>query len=111
MTSLEEQSAPQKPSFIFKLLLTILVVFLPLAGLKFLQVQELLQKVLSWVADLGAGTSGDGQYSMKGVNGVNTVSPCQRNCILMTPLISRSYFYMIWVFPLKFVSLIHSNKG
>ena len=54
MTSLEEQSAPQKPSFIFKLVLIIPVVFLLLAGLKFLQVQELLQKVLSWVADLGA---------------------------------------------------------
>jgi len=62
MSSLEEQIALQKPSFIFKLLLTILVVFLPLAGLKFLQVQELLQKVLSWVADLGTGTSGEGQY-------------------------------------------------
>lgn len=52
MTSLEEQSAPQKPSFIFKLVLIIPVVFLLLAGLKFLQVQELLQKVLSWVVDL-----------------------------------------------------------
>ena len=37
----------------FKLLLIILVVFLLLAGIKYFHVQELLKKVLSWVADLG----------------------------------------------------------
>jgi uncharacterized membrane protein YdjX (TVP38/TMEM64 family) len=37
----------------FKLLLIILVVFLLLAGIKYFHVQELLKKLLSWVADLG----------------------------------------------------------
>jgi uncharacterized membrane protein YdjX (TVP38/TMEM64 family) len=46
--------APQKARFIFKLLLIILVVFLVLAGMKYFHVQELLKRVLRWVADLGA---------------------------------------------------------
>jgi uncharacterized membrane protein YdjX (TVP38/TMEM64 family) len=45
---------PQKTRFIFKLLLMILVALLVLAGIKYLQVQEQLKRVLSWVADLGA---------------------------------------------------------
>lgn len=45
--------APQKAGFISKLLLVILVVFLLLAGIKYFHIQELLKKVLSWVADLG----------------------------------------------------------
>ena len=45
--------ASQKTGFIFKLLLVVLVVFLLLAGIKYFHVQELLKKVLSWVAELG----------------------------------------------------------
>lgn len=44
---------PRKARFIFKLLLIILFVFLVLAGAKYFHVQELLKRVLSWVADLG----------------------------------------------------------
>lgn len=51
---MRKQIAPQKSRFMFKLLLIILVVFLLLAGIKFFHVQELLRRVLSWVADLGA---------------------------------------------------------
>jgi len=48
------EMGPQKARFRFKLLLIILVVFLVLAGVKYFHVQELLKRVLSWVADLGA---------------------------------------------------------
>ncbi|MGD0624166.1 MAG: TVP38/TMEM64 family protein [Thermodesulfobacteriota bacterium] len=48
------KTAPQNARFIFKLLLIILVVFLVLAGMKYFHVQELLKRVLRWVADLGA---------------------------------------------------------
>jgi uncharacterized membrane protein YdjX (TVP38/TMEM64 family) len=51
--SREEGIAPQKARFIFKLLLIILVISLVLAGTKYFHLQELLKKVLSWVADLG----------------------------------------------------------
>ena len=44
---------PQKARFLFKLLLIILVVFLVLSGIKYFHVQELLKRVLSWVAELG----------------------------------------------------------
>ena len=50
---MKRQIASPKARFIFKLLLIILVVFLLLAGIKYFHVQELLKKVLSWVADLG----------------------------------------------------------
>ena len=45
--------ATQKARFIIKLLLVALVGFLLLAGIKYFHVQELLKKLLSWVADLG----------------------------------------------------------
>jgi len=50
---LKRQIASPKARFMFKLLLIILVVFLLLAGIKYFHVQELLKKLLSWVADLG----------------------------------------------------------
>jgi len=50
---MKKQIVPQRTGFIFKLLLVVLVVFLLLAGIKYFHVQELLKKVLSWVADLG----------------------------------------------------------
>jgi len=50
---LKRQIASPKARFMFKLLLIILFVFLLLAGIKYFHVQELLKKVLSWVADLG----------------------------------------------------------
>jgi uncharacterized membrane protein YdjX (TVP38/TMEM64 family) len=48
------EMGPQKARFRFKLLLIILVVFLVLAGVKYFHVQELLKRLLGWVADLGA---------------------------------------------------------
>jgi uncharacterized membrane protein YdjX (TVP38/TMEM64 family) len=51
---LKRQIVSPKARFIFKLLLIILVVFLLLAGIKYFHVQELLKKVLIWVAGLGA---------------------------------------------------------
>ena len=50
---MKRQIASPKAKLTFKLLLIILVVFLLLAGIKYFHVQELLKKVLSWVADLG----------------------------------------------------------
>ena len=50
---MNEQTAPQKGRFLWKLLLAILVVFALLAGAKYFHVQELLKEVLSWIADLG----------------------------------------------------------
>jgi len=50
---LQGRIATQKARFIIKLLLVALVVFLLLAGIKYFHVQELLKKLLSWVADLG----------------------------------------------------------
>jgi len=50
---LKRQIASPKARFMFKLLLIILVVFLLLAGIKYFHVQELLKKLLSWIADLG----------------------------------------------------------
>ncbi len=44
---------PQKARFLFKLLLVILVVLLVLSGIKYFHVQELLKRVLRWVAELG----------------------------------------------------------
>jgi uncharacterized membrane protein YdjX (TVP38/TMEM64 family) len=51
---LKSQLASPRARFIFKLLLIILFVFLLLAGIEYFHVQELLKKVLSWVAGLGA---------------------------------------------------------
>lgn len=51
---MKRQIPSPKARFIFKLLLIILVVFPLLAGIEYFHVQELLKKVLSWVADLGA---------------------------------------------------------
>jgi uncharacterized membrane protein YdjX (TVP38/TMEM64 family) len=50
---MKRQVVPQRTGFIIKLLLVALVVSLLLAGIKYFHVQELLKKVLSWVADLG----------------------------------------------------------
>ena len=50
---MQGQIASQKARFIIKLLLVALVVLLLLAGIKYFHVQELLKKLLSWVADLG----------------------------------------------------------
>ena len=50
---MQGQIASQKARFIIKLLLVALVGFLLLAGIKYFHVQELLKKLLSWVADLG----------------------------------------------------------
>jgi uncharacterized membrane protein YdjX (TVP38/TMEM64 family) len=44
----------QKARFLFKLLLIILVVFLVLSAIKYFHVQELLKRLLSWVAELGS---------------------------------------------------------
>ena len=50
---MKEQIGTQRTGFIFKLLLVALAVLLLLAGIKYFHVQDLLKKVLSWVADLG----------------------------------------------------------
>lgn len=46
--------APQKARFLSKLFLILLVVLLVLAGMKYFHAQELLKRLLSWVAELGA---------------------------------------------------------
>jgi len=51
---LKGQVSSPRAGFIFKLLLIILILFLLLAGIKYIHIQELLKKVLSWVAALGA---------------------------------------------------------
>jgi len=51
---LKRPAASPRAGFIFKLLLIILILFLLLAGIKYIHIQELLKKVLSWVAALGA---------------------------------------------------------
>jgi uncharacterized membrane protein YdjX (TVP38/TMEM64 family) len=51
---LKRQDASPRVKFIFKLFLIILFILLILAGAKYFHIQELLKKVLSWVAGLGA---------------------------------------------------------
>ena len=51
---MKRPAASPRAGFIFKLLLIILILFLLLAGIKYIHIQELLKKVLSWVAALGA---------------------------------------------------------